>query len=166
MGSTSGMGGSSQTVSNVTTTITPMPGVGDAGSSQVVMAEVQVQNMQGEIDTAVSGVMTASEADSIADQIVAQNLKNAQEDMTQAQEDTGQYADQTAYVAYLGYNPGFTTYYGQEVTKKQDWYEPREIYANVSISDNTSGFYSLAGQNLRTLNTIINQQPNLEGGTL
>ena len=166
MGSTSGMGGSSQTVSNVTTTITPMPGVGDAGSSQVVMAEVQVQNMQGEIDTAVSGVMTASEADSIADQIVAQNLKNAQEDMTQAQEDTGQYADQTAYVAYLGYNPGFTTYYGQEVPKKQDWYEPREIYANVSISDNTSGFYSLAGQNLRTLNTIINQQPNLDGGTL
>ena len=33
------------------------------------MADVQVTDMQGEIDTAVGGVMTASEADQIADQI-------------------------------------------------------------------------------------------------
>ena len=52
--------------SSTTFSITPMPTVGD--SPQVIMADVQVQDMQGEINTAVSGVMTASEADQVADQ--------------------------------------------------------------------------------------------------
>ena len=56
-----------------------MPGLDD--NSQVVMADVQVQDMQGEIDTAVGGVMTASEADQIADKIIAQNIKEQQEEI-------------------------------------------------------------------------------------
>jgi len=59
-------GGSSQTVSSVSTVITPMPTLDN--NPQIVMADVQVNNMQGEIDTAISGVMTSSEADQIADQ--------------------------------------------------------------------------------------------------
>ena len=49
-------------------------------SPQVMMADVQVQDMQGEIDTAVSGVMTASEADQVADQIIANNIKEQQDE--------------------------------------------------------------------------------------
>ncbi|MDP6583952.1 MAG: hypothetical protein QF535_04805, partial [Anaerolineales bacterium] len=63
-GSSDTASGSSGTAS-VSVSIVPMQAFD--GSPQVVMAEVQVQNMQGEIDTAISGVMTASEADQVAD---------------------------------------------------------------------------------------------------
>ena len=82
-------------------TVTLMPDMD--GTPQVAMADVQVQDMQGEIDTAISGVMTASEADQVADQIIANNIKEQQEQAEQQQEETGQYADSTTLVAYLGY---------------------------------------------------------------
>ena len=152
-------GGSSQTVSSVTTIITPMPSLND--NPQVAMAEVQVQDMQGQIDTAVSGVMTASEADQIADQIIANNIKEQQEQAETEQQETGQYADQSTLVAYLGYVPAFETYKSFEIPKQETWYEPREIYSNVVISDNTNAFYGLASTSLNTLSEMIELQPSL-----
>jgi hypothetical protein len=157
-------GSSSDTSSTSSMTVTLMPGMD--GQPQMAMVDVQVQDMQGQIDTAVSGVMTASEADEIADQIIAQNIEDQKEQMEQQLQDTGQYADESTLIAYLGYNPGFTTYYNQSIPKKQDWYEPRQIYANVTIADNVPAYYSLAGDNINTLNTMIRQQPTLYGGTL
>jgi hypothetical protein len=152
-------GGSSQTVSSVSTVITPMPTLDN--NPQVVMADVQVQNMQGEIDTAVSGVMTASEADQIADEIIANNIKEQQEQAETEQQETGQYADQSTLVAYLGYVPAFEVYKTYEIPKQETWYQPKDIYKNITISDNISAFYALAGNNISLMNSIIGQQPNL-----
>jgi len=159
MGSTSGMGGSTQTVSNVTTVITPMPTF-DA-SPQIVMADVQVTDMQGEIDTALSGVMTASEADQIADQIVADNIKEQQEAGQTTQEETGQYADQSTLIAFMGYVVGFDAYRDAQIPQADTWYEPKSIYTDVGISDNISGYYEMARINITTMTNIINSQPNL-----
>ena len=152
-------GGSSQTVSSVSTVITPMPSLDN--NPQVVMADVQVQNMQGEIDTAVSGVMTQSEADQIADQIVAQNIKEQQEQADIEQQETGEYADQSTLIAYIGYVPAFEVYKGYEIPKQDVWYQAKDIYSNISMSDNISAFYKLAGDNISLMNTIIGEQPNL-----
>ena len=152
-------GGSSQTVSSVSTVITPMPTFDT--NPQVVMADVQVQNMQGEIDTAVSGVMTASEADQIADEIIANNIKEQQEQAETEQAETGQYADQSTLVAYLGYVPAFEVYKTYEIPRQETWYQSRDIYNDISISDNVSAFYSLASNNINLMNNIIGQQPNL-----
>ena len=159
MSSTSGMGGSTQTVSNVSVVVTPLPGL-DA-SSQVVMADVQVTDMQGEIDTAIGGVMTASEADQIADQIIAANIKEQQEEGQTTQEETGKYGDESTLVAFLGYVPGFDAYREASIPKQETWYEPRAIYADASISDNIDAFYGLARTSLNTMQSLINQQPNL-----
>ena len=159
MGSTSGTGGSTQTVSNVTTVITPMP-IFDS-NPQVVMADIQVTDMQGEIDTAVGGVMTASEADQIADQIVADNIKEQQEAGQTTQEETGEYGDQSTLVAFMGYVPGFDAYKEVQIPQQETWYEPKAIYADVSISDNIEAFYGLARTNINTMQSLINQQPNL-----
>jgi hypothetical protein len=94
--------------SSTSVTINLMPDMD--GTPQIAMADVQVQDMQGEIDTAISGVMTASEADQVADQIIANNIKEQQEEAEQQQEETGQYADSTTLVAYLGYVAGFDAY--------------------------------------------------------
>lgn len=152
-------GGSSQTVSSVSTVITPMPTLDN--NPQVVMAEVQVQDMQGQIDTAVSGVMTASEADQIADQIIANNIKEQQESIQQQSQESGGYADQSTLIAYLGYVPAFEVYRSYEMPKKDTWYEPKEIYSNVAMSDNINAFYGLASTSLNTLSEMINLQPNL-----
>jgi len=152
-------GGSSQTVSSVSTVITPMPTFDN--NPQVVMADVQVQNMQGEIDTAVSGVMTASEADQIADEIIANNIKEQQEQAESEQQETGQYADESTLIAYLGYVPAFEVYKTYEIPKQETWYQSRDIYNDINISDNVNAFYSLASNNISLMNNMIGQQPNL-----
>lgn len=155
-GSSSSIGGSS---SSVSINITPMQTFDS--SPQVVMAEVQVTNMDNQIDTAVSGVMTASEADQVADQIIANNIKEQQQDAQQEQEETGEYADSTTLVAYLGYVVGFDNYRDAQIPKQDTWYQPRAIYAGASISDNTQAFNGLANTSLNTLGTMIGMQPNL-----
>ena len=150
--------GDSQTQS-VSTIITPLATLDS--SPQVVMAEVQVQNMQGEISTAVSGVMTQSEADQIADQIIANNIKEQQEELQEESQETGEYADQSTLVAYLGYVPAFEVYKGYEMPKQDNWYTPRDIYADAVINDNNEAFYGLSSASLNTLGEMIELQPNL-----
>ena len=145
-----------------TFSISPMPTLDD--SPQVVMADVQGQDMQGEIDTAVSGVMTASEADQVADQIIANNIKEQQQDAEQQQQETGEYADSTTLVAYLGYVQGFDSYRDAQIPQQETWYEPRAIYADAMLNDNTQAFYGLAGESFNTLGNMINMQPDLKDG--
>jgi len=146
-------------VSNVTTVTTPMPTT--EVSVEVAAVETQVQDMQGQIDTAMADVSTPSEADQVADQIVAQNLKSQQEEIQATQENTGEYADQSVFVAYLGYNAGFIDYYDRSIPGKEDWYEPRDIYADAYLGDNTRAFYQLAGDSLNTLQQMRDLQPAL-----
>ena len=146
-------------VSSVSIVSSPMPTVDD--SPQVAVVEVQVQNMQTQINTAVADVSTTSEADQIADTIVAKNIETKQQEIKIIQEETGEYGDESALVAYLGYNAGFTEYYDRAIPQKDEWYEPRIIYANNYMTDNISGFYNLAGTSLNKMGEMINQQPTL-----
>ena len=150
---------SSGQTQSVTTIITPLATLDS--SPQVVMAEVQVQNMQGEIDTAVSGAMTQSEADQIADQIIANNIEEQQEELQEEAQETGEYADQSTLVAYLGYVPAFEAYKGYEMPKQSEWYTPRDIYADAVINDNNQAFYGLSTESYNTLSEMIQLQPNL-----
>jgi len=145
--------------SSTSVTINLMPDMD--GTPQVAMADVQVQDMQGEIDTAISGVMTASEADQIAEQIVAQNIQEQQEQAEVEQSESGQYGDESTLVAYLGYVVGFDAYRQVQIPQQETWYESRVIYASASIDDNTQAFYGLANSSLNKLGDMINMQPPL-----
>lgn len=140
-------------------TINMMPDLD--GTPQVAMADVQVQDMQGEIDTAISGVMTASEADQIADQIVSQNIQEQQDQAEVEQQETGQYSDESTLVAYLGYVVGFDAYRDLSIPQQETWYEPRAIYTDAMINDNTQAFSGLATVSLNRLTELQNLQPNL-----
>ena len=158
------MSGDTGSVSNVTTTSSPMPTT--EISAEVATVDTQVQDMQGQIDTAMSEVSTTSEADQIADQIVAQNLKEQQEQVQASQDTTGEYGDQSVFVAYLGYNAGFTDYYGRDIPNQTNWYEPKSIYADITLDDNINAFYQLAGDSLTTLTEMKRLQPDLRDGIL
>ena len=150
---------SSGSNASVTMSITPM-NVGD-GSSQVVMADVQVQDMQGQIDTAVGGVMTQSEADQIADKIIAQNIEEQQEEMQQEQQSTGEYSDESSLVALIGYVPQFNAYTSYEIPDQNVWYSSQDIYGNITMNDNIEVFYDYASTNINNLQSMMQNQPEI-----
>ena len=136
------------------------------GSVEIVVAGAQnttseTQDMQSQIDTAVSENTVESEADQIANQIVAQNIKNQQEEIEQEQQETGEYADSSQLVAYMGYVPGFNAYRQVTLDDASNWYTPKAIYGNVSIPDNNSAFVGLYGQSLTGIKDLMDMQPQL-----
>ena len=148
---------SSSTSMNVS--ITPLPTFDNSAS--MVVADVQVSNVQGEIDTAASGVMTVSEADQIADKIIAANIEAQQEVIEQEQEATGEYGDESKLMALMGYVPAFNNYREVTLLDATDWYSSQTIYSSVTLNDNINAFYGLASSNISKMNDIINLQPPL-----
>jgi hypothetical protein len=124
-------------------------------------SNVAVGSVQTEITVAIAEVSTTSEADSVADKIVAQNIKQQQEQLEEQQQTTGEYADSSTLIAFMGFVPGFSGYRQIEMPKASAWYEPEEIYASASIPDNTQAFYGMYSASLNGLNAMKNLQPNL-----
>ena len=112
---------------------------------------------EAEVNTETS----VSESDLIAEQIVAQNIQGQQEQLEQQQQETGEYADSSQLIALMGYVPGFNTYRQIQIPNASIWYESEEIYANVSLSDNNQAFLNMYGNNLTTINDMVQSQPNL-----
>ena len=145
--------------------------VGASMASEVVEVETvstslsvdmtTTQTIQNEIDVSVSTGNTASEADIVADKILAQNIQAAQEDVQTQQEETGEYGAEDTIIAYMGFVPDFNSYRLVTLPQKELWYEPKSIYANNMLADNLEGFYQMAGQSLNTLSQMKELQPNL-----
>jgi len=144
---------------SVMVSITPMNTVD--GGTEVVMADVQVQNVQGEIDTAVGGVMTQSEADQIADKIIAQNIEAQQEEMQEEQQATGEYSDESSLVALIGYVPQFNSYTQYTIPDSPSWYTSQDIYTSATINDNINAFYNYASTNINNLENMTKGQPKI-----
>ena len=153
------MSSTTDSSSNINVSTAPMPTFDNSVS--MAIADVQVSNVQGEIDTAVSGVMTSSEADQIADQIIADNISEQQEEKEQEQEDTGRYGDESTLVALIGYVPAFDAYKQLSMTDATTWYSSSDIYTSATLDDNTSAFYGLVNDNLKGLGQMISDQPNM-----
>ena len=119
-----------------------------------------VGSMETEIATAMGEVST-SEADQIADQIVAQNIEDQQEQLEEQQQETGEYGNEAQLIAYMGFVPGFNAYTQAQLPQASVWYKPEVIYANVAIPDNNSAFIGLYGKSLTEMNNLIAMQPAL-----
>ena len=149
----------SSNVGEVTISITPMNTID--GGTEVVMADVQVQNVQGEIDTAIGGVMTASEADQIADKIIAQNIEAQQEEMQEEQQVTGEYSDESSLVALIGYVPQFNSYTQYTIPDSSSWYTSQDIYTSATLDDNINAFYNYESTNINNLENMTKGQPKI-----
>ena len=143
---------SSTSISNIDTDVET--------TAEVVVADVQVQNVQNEIVTAVADVSTTSEADQIADKIIAANIEAQQEEIEQKQQDTGEYGDESKLIALIGYVPDFNQYQTVSLPDQEKWYSERVIYTKI-LNDNTQAFYGLASQSIDTLSKLKKMQPNL-----
>ena len=145
--------------------LVPMPAIGNTPST--MMAEVQVTTMDNQIESMTSTMVTASEADQIAEQIVASNIRAQQEQSQQQEQESGTYdtAGQATLLAYMNYLPGFDTYQDMSIPQPTEWYEPRAIYTDVTIDDNYVGYGIMLGSNINTLSGMVSEQSeDLFGG--
>lgn len=133
----------------------------DSVSTSLSVDTTTTQTIQNDIDVSTSTGNTTSEADQVADKILAKNIQAAQEDVQTQQEETGEYGAEDTIIAYMGFVPDFNNYRIVTMPQKEFWYEPKSIYTNNTISDNNVAFYGLAGQSIRTLTELKQLQPGL-----
>ena len=130
-------------------------------TTSVAVNVTPTQTLQSQIDVSVSTDASTTETEQTVANVIAQNLQAAQDDVESKQEETGEYGSENTIIAYMGFVPDFNSYRLVELPQKELWYEPRSIYANNMLADNTQGFYEMAGQSLNTLIEMRNLQPNL-----
>jgi len=134
-------------------------------SATSISSGVVVNDKSSAIDSSIdfsSGSdLSASDSDKIAENILDQNMKDAQQDVMDAQEQTGQYGSEDIVISYIGFLPGFNSYRAVSMPEKEFWYEPKSIYTNNTILDNNAAFYSMSKQSINTLTDLKNMQPNL-----
>ena len=138
-----------------------MQNITELGSETVVTntTSVAVNNTE---KVAVDSVQQVekSEADTIADNIIAQNLEDQAEQVIEERATTDEYGDEANLIAYINYLPGFDMYTKTVMLDKTSWYKSKVIYP-VSLVDNTAAFTNLSGNSFNKLNKMINLQPNL-----
>ena len=130
------------------------------GNTSVVQ-NVAVVSVEAEISIASSDINTTSDADQIADKIIAANIVAQQEAQQEEQEDTGQYGDESKLIALIGYVPDFNNYSKVTIPDSQEWYSSQTIYTSDTIEDNVGAFYGLVNENLKGLSQMMNDQPNI-----
>ena len=128
-------------------------------TTEVTVANVTTETTQDQMDTSMASVDADSET--TVENIIAQNLQTAQEQVAAKQEETGEYGSENAIIAVMGFLPGFNNYRTVYIPKKEFWYESKNIYTNSNLSDNTAAFYGLAGQSIETLTELKKLQPAL-----
>ena len=130
-------------------------------ATEVVVLRGTVETTQDQMDTSIASVSSDADTDTTVANIIAQNLQTAQDNVQDEQEETGKYGSENAIIAVMGFVPGFNTYRIASIPEKDVWYEPKSIYTNNTISDNTLAFYNLAGQSIKTLTDLKKLQPRL-----
>ena len=128
-------------------------------TTEVTVANVTTETTQDQMDTSIASVDSNSET--TVENIIAQNLQTAQEQIAAKQEETGEYGSENAIIAVMGFLPGFNNYRTVYIPEKEFWYESKNIYTNSNLSDNTAAFYGLAGQSIETLTELKKLQPAL-----
>ena len=148
----------------VTATVTSTNSVDSSMSSTTSTTFSSSNNttnsIQNQIDTSVSSGGD-TDAEQLVENIIAQNLQAAQNDVEAKQEETGEYGSENTIIAYMGFVPNFNNYRLVTLPEQETWYESTDIYANNMLSDNIEGFYQMAGQSLETLIEMKELQPKL-----
>jgi hypothetical protein len=151
----------STTVTTTTTSTTSIDSSISSSTSTTFSSNTNTNNnLQNQIDISVSSGGDA-DVEQLVENIIAQNLQAAQEDVKAKQEETGQYGSENTIIAYMGFVPNFDNYRLVTLMDQETWYEPTSIYTDSILSDNVEGFYQMAGQSLDTLTSMRELQPNL-----
>ena len=139
-----------------------MQNITDIGSENIVTTVVNVNadaTDQNNIDSVQQ--IEKSEADTIADNIVAQNLEEQADQVVEERVANNEYGEEEKIINYINYVPGFDTYRTTKLPNKMDWYKAKAIYTDNIILDNETAFTEMFNANYQNLVKIKAIQPNL-----
>ena len=144
-------------VGSTTTTTTKTTTNTSVASNTSSDNNTAVGNTGGDENTAV-GEITGPQNTAV---VFENNMQQQQEQLEQQQEETGEYADSTQLVAYMGTVPGFDAYRQVTLPQADMWYEPKDIYMSAVIPDNNQAFFGMYSDSLNGLQALKDLQPNL-----
>ena len=151
----------STTITATTTSTTSVDSSISSTTSTTFSSNTNTSNsLQNQIDISVSSGGD-TDAEQLVENIIAQNLQAAQEDVQAKQEETGQYGSENTIIAYMGFVPNFNNYRLVTEHDQEVWDEPTILYADNMLTDNIEGFYQMAGQSLEKLAEMKELQPPL-----
>jgi len=130
------------------------------GISSSVVVSSNTSTAQNQLDTSINAIDTSSDTETVVEDLIAQNLQTAQEEVEAEQEETGEYGSEDTIIAYMGFVPGFNNYQKVVMVDQAQWYASKTIYT-TTMSDNLQAFYGLASSNISKMNDIIELQPKL-----
>ena len=149
--------GSNVAVGSTTTTTTETTTNTSVASNTTGTQNTAVGNTGGDENTAV-GETSGPQNTAVA---FENNMQDQQEQLEQQQEETGEYADSTQLVAYMGTVPGFDAYRQIAMPQASAWYEPKDIYMSALMPDNNQAFFGMYSDSLNGLKALQDLQPNL-----
>ena len=149
--------GSNVAVGSTTTTTTETTTNTSVASNTTGTQNTAVGNTGGDENAAV-GETTGPQNTAVA---FENNMQDQQEQLEQQQEETGEYADSTQLVAYMGTVPGFDAYRQIAMPQASAWYEPKDIYMSALMPDNNQAFFGMYSDSLNGLKALQDLQPNL-----
>jgi hypothetical protein len=139
-----------------------MQNITEIGSETVVTTVVNVNtNNTNQSDIENVQQIDKSEADTIADNIVAKNLEEQADQVIEERVVNNEYGEEEKIINYINYVPGFDAYRTTKLPNKIDWYEAKAIYTNNIILDNETAFTEMFNANYQNLVKIKAIQPNL-----
>ena len=133
----------------------------ETGSNTVTASSQSVDIKKNDINNNSMEEFDKSEADTIADNLIAKNLEDQARAEIEDRSTKNQYGNEESIIAYINYVPGYNNYLNIILPKKKDWYQTKVIYENFVIADNTKAFNELFNSNYQKLDKIVKLQPKL-----
>jgi len=113
-------------------------------------------------ETGTMDLEVRSEADTIADEIVAQNLQEqAQGVIEERVTSDNEYGNEDKLISFINFVPGFDNYRNAVIPDNKSWYVPKALYTDIKILDNNLGYTKLFDANYQNLVKMKATQPNL-----
>ena len=141
--------------------IIPMDMGGGIANTQIAAVEITTINLETQIESISTEVMSISEAQSLQENVIQSNLADIQEQNQEVQEETGEYSVdlQNSFIGIIGFVPNWSTYMTQ-LPDNQNWYQDNYLVENITLLDNNEALTSLIGYSSQQHSAMSSQSNN------
>ena len=141
--------------------IIPMDMGGGIANTQIAAVEITTVDLETQIASISTEVMSISEAQSLQESIIESNLADIQEQSQEVQEETGEYSVdlQNSLIGIIGFVPNWNTYMTQ-LPDNQNWYQDNYLVENITLLDNNEALTSLIGYSSQQHSAMSSQSNN------
>ena len=142
--------------------IIPMDMGGGIANTQIAAVEITTVDLETQIASISTEVMSISEAQSLQESVIQSNLADIQEQSQEVQEETGEYSVdlQNSLIGIIGFVPNWNNTYMTQLPDNQNWYQDNYLVENITLLDNNEALTSLIGYSSQQHSAMSSQSNN------